>query len=91
MLFAIKVGQASGHKPSSNIFKSHGRAMVQFQTINVFFNGYQREIKIQSILNDVFQFHFRYFFAYELPETRVWGSLLRELDDTCYAMQDEWF
>jgi alkylation response protein AidB-like acyl-CoA dehydrogenase len=33
----------------------------------------------------------RYFFRYELPETEVWGALLRELDDTCYAMQDEWF
>lgn len=33
----------------------------------------------------------RYFFRYELPETEVWSALLMELDDTCFAMQDEWF
>ena len=33
----------------------------------------------------------RYFFRYELPETEVWGALLRELDDTCYEMEADWF
>jgi butyryl-CoA dehydrogenase len=33
----------------------------------------------------------RYFFRYELPETEVWAALLRELDDTCYAMEANWF
>lgn len=33
----------------------------------------------------------RYFFNYELPETEAWGALLMKLDDTCYAMKDEWF
>jgi butyryl-CoA dehydrogenase len=33
----------------------------------------------------------RYFFRYELPETEAWAALLRELDDTCYAMEANWF
>lgn len=32
-----------------------------------------------------------YFARWELPQTRVWGELLRSLDDTPFAMQDDWF
>jgi butyryl-CoA dehydrogenase len=33
----------------------------------------------------------RYFFRYELPETKAWSALLMELDDTCLGMQNDWF
>ena len=32
-----------------------------------------------------------YFARWELPHTRTWGQLLRNLDDTPYAMQASWF
>lgn len=32
-----------------------------------------------------------YFARWELPQTQVWAELLRNLDDTTYAMQDAWF
>jgi butyryl-CoA dehydrogenase len=32
-----------------------------------------------------------YFARWELPHTRTWGELLRNLDDTPYAMQASWF
>ena len=33
----------------------------------------------------------RYFYAYELPGTRVQRELLAKLDDTTLSMKDEWF
>lgn len=33
----------------------------------------------------------RYFIRWELPRTRQQAALLTSLDDTCLAMQDEWF
>lgn len=33
----------------------------------------------------------QYFFRYELPETEVWAALLTQLDDTCLAMENDWF
>ena len=33
----------------------------------------------------------QYFYRFELPEIYAWAALLSDLDDTCYAMQKEWF
>ncbi len=33
----------------------------------------------------------QYFFRYELPAVHNWSRLLRELDDTCYEMKNDWF
>lgn len=33
----------------------------------------------------------RYCFEWLLPATQPWHTLLRRLDDTCLAMQDDWF
>lgn len=33
----------------------------------------------------------RYFFRYELPEIEAWSALLMRLDDTCLAMENDWF
>jgi butyryl-CoA dehydrogenase len=32
-----------------------------------------------------------FFARWELPQTAVWGELLRRFDDTTYTMQSEWF
>lgn len=33
----------------------------------------------------------RYFYHYELPEIEAWAALLMRLDDTCQAMDKDWF
>ena len=33
----------------------------------------------------------RYFYHYELPEIEAWAALLMRLDDTCHAMDKDWF
>ncbi|MEY2875943.1 MAG: hypothetical protein RLZZ373_3314, partial [Pseudomonadota bacterium] len=33
----------------------------------------------------------RFFFRHELPRTEAWLAVVRERDDTCLMMQEEWF
>jgi alkylation response protein AidB-like acyl-CoA dehydrogenase len=33
----------------------------------------------------------RFFFRHELPRTEAWLAVVRERDDTCLTMQDDWF
>ena len=33
----------------------------------------------------------QYFFAYELPKIDAWLTVVARRDDTCRAMQEDWF
>ena len=64
-LFPDEVSQQTGHKPSTYIFKSQCRTVEKLQGIDVLLHRHQRDIKIQRIINDLFQRFRRNIFSKE--------------------------